>query len=284
MRAVNGIWDSVTAVKLFLVACEGLLWMGLFKLLQSRQLPVARVLITAASPLALVEIAGSGHNEGMGMAALVWTLVALERNRTSLAALALALATLSKLAPALFALPWLRRFRARDYGLMVGVGLLLTSPFIEPTALLSLGKYGELWRFNETLFALTAWLGGSHQAGVGLSALLLAGLGLSLARQGNDVVTTGLRMSLALLLLVPNVLPWYALWLLVFLPIGGRSPTAVAAFTFTLTVPLSYLVYPAFLSGGAWYLPWPVRLVEYGLPLLVGLIVWRRSVNIHPSK
>lgn len=285
MRGVNRISDSVTAVKLFGVACEGLFWAGLWQLLRARGMPVVRVLIAAASPLALIEIAGSGHSEAMGLAALVWAMVALERDRRPWAALALALAFLSKLVPGLLALPWFRRFRVRDYGLMAVVVVILSAPFVEDTALLSLRKYGELWRFNETLFALTEAIGGSHRGGVMLSMAVLIVLGVALARRRDrDVVESGLIMTTALLLLMPNVLPWYALWLLAFVPAARMTPLAAAALAFTLTAPLAYLVYPAFLAGAPWRLPWSHRAIEYGLPLLVFVVAkWHETEPRKPS-
>lgn len=275
MRGVNVLSDSVTAVKLFVVFCELLFWLGLWRLLETRGVNLARVLIAAASPLAMIEIAGGGHNEAMGMTLLVWAMVLLERQSRAGAAGALALAVLAKLIPAILALPWLRRFRIRDVVLMSGVALLLSASFVDGTALWSLRKYGDYWRFNETFFALFAGVSGSHRAGVLISAAVLVALGLWLARRETDIVRAGLLMSVALILVMPNVLPWYALWLLVFVPVTKWSPVMAAAFVFTLSVPLAYLVYPRWLSGGAWYLPWSIRAVEYGVPLLVGLVVWR---------
>lgn len=273
MRAVNMLSDSVTAVKLFAVFCEVLFWLGLGRLLEMRGLNPARVLIAAASPLAMIEIAGGGHNEAMGMALMVWSLVLLERGSRAGAAVALALAVLSKLIPAILTLPWFRRLRLRDFALMALVALLLCAPFADETALWSLRKYGDYWRFNETLFALFAAFGGSHRAGALISAVVLVTLGSWLARRDAGLVRAGFLMSVALLLVMPNVLPWYALWLMVFLPLTEGSPLAASAFAFTLTVPLAYLVYPAWLDGGAWYLPWSIRAIEYGLPLLAAIVV-----------
>ena len=75
-------------------------------------------------------------------------------------------------------------------------------------------------------------------------------------------------VTAAALLLGPNLLPWYALWLLPFVVLLE----APAALLFTGTVALAYLVYPAWQSGERWYLPWSVRALEYGPPALV--LVW----------
>ena len=64
----------------------------------------------------------------------------------------------------------------------------------------------------------------------------------------------------ASLLLGPNVLPWYALWLLPLLVLRDEP----AALLFTGTVSLAYLVYPAWQSGEPWALGWGWRALEYG--------------------
>ena len=88
-------------------------------------------------------------------------------------------------------------------------------------------------------------------------------------------------MTVALLLLIPNVLPWYALWLLVFLPPANPSPLALGALVFTLTAPVAYLVYPDWLGGERWQLSWPVRVIEYGLPALAAAAFHRSGPRAH---
>jgi hypothetical protein len=56
------------------------LW-PLAAILRRRGLPRERLLILAWSPLALVEIAGSGHNEAFGFLFLAWSLAAMEAGR-----------------------------------------------------------------------------------------------------------------------------------------------------------------------------------------------------------
>jgi hypothetical protein len=75
------------------------------------------------------------------------------------------------------------------------------------------------------------------------------------------------------------VLPWYALWLLPFLALARdpRSPLASAAFVFTGSVALAYLVYPAWLRGATWQVGWDVRLAEYGACALAAGIAARRA-------
>ena len=66
-RAVTAASHSVVAMKAFVVACELGVWAVLLLLLRRRGLPAARLLVVAWSPLALVEVAWSGHNDTFGL-------------------------------------------------------------------------------------------------------------------------------------------------------------------------------------------------------------------------
>jgi hypothetical protein len=276
--AVVRVHDSVSAMKLFLVACEAAALLALARLLRLRGQPPGRILLWAWSPLALVEIAGSGHNEALGLLLVVLALLALESGRPLLAALASALGFQAKFLPGLLAASWLRRFRPWQVGLSALVAGVLVWPYWDArkTLLLSLRKYAEFWQFNETLFApLDALLG--HVGAVGAAAGLALLLACVLAWRDVEPARAAFMVTTAVLLLGPNVLPWYALWLLPFVVLL-EAPSALL---FTGTVALAYLVYPAWQSGERWYLPWGVRALEYGPPalLLAGLRARRRSLD-----
>jgi hypothetical protein len=146
--------------------------------------------------------------------------------------------------------------------------------------LLSLSKYARFWRFNETLFAPLAALLGSHGAAVRAGSLLSLGLALVLAWRRAEPAAAATAVVAAWLLLTPNVLPWYALWLLPLLVLRDEP----AALLFTGTVSLAYLVYPAFHSGEPWKIGWGWRALEYGPCLLVAAWHWadRRGVSPFP--
>jgi len=274
-RAVVRVHDSFTAMKAFLVLCE-LVTLGLLaRLLLHRGLPLARLLILAWSPLALVEIAGSGHNEAFGMLWLTLALLALDLDRPLLSALAAAAGLLSKYLPGLVAAAWARRYRpwhvAAAAAACVPLVLLYLDESSRQTMLLSLSKYSEFWRFNETLFAPLAALLGSHAAAVRGGALLTLALALWLGWRRTEPVAAATAVVVASLLLSPNVLPWYALWLLPLLVVRDEP----AVLLFTGTVSLAYLVYPGWQSGEPWTLAWGWRALEYGPPALVALWSWR---------
>jgi hypothetical protein len=136
--------------------------------------------------------------------------------------------------------------------------------------LLSLSKYARFWRFNETLFAPLAELLGSHGAAVRAGAGLSLGLALALAWRRVEPVAAATAIVGAWLLLTPNVLPWYALWLLPLLVLRDEP----AALLFTGTVSLAYLVYPAFESGEPWKIGWGWRALEYAPCAIVAAWHW----------
>ncbi len=274
-RGVVAVHDSFTAMKAFLVLCELLTLALLARMLQHRRLPPERLLILAWSPLALVEIAGSGHNEAFGMLWLTLALVALELDRPLVSALAAGAGLLSKYLPGLVAAAWARRYRpwhvAAAAAACVPLVLLYLDESSRRTMLLSLSKYSEFWRFNETLFAPLAALLGGHAAAVRGGALLTLALALWLAWRRAEPVAAATAVVVASLLLSPNVLPWYALWLLPLLVVRDEP----AALLFTGTVSLAYLVYPGWQSGEPWKLSWGWRALEYLPCLLVAAAGWR---------
>ena len=271
--AVVFLRDSIAAMKAFLVACEIAAGFVLARLLARGGLPRERLLILAWSPLALVEIAGSGHNEPFGMLLMALALLALEAGRPLLSALAGALAFQAKFVPGLLMAGWVRRYRPWH---LLGAGLLAASLVIPyagagPGLSRSLSSYGQYWRFNETLFVALEWLTGPVQA-PRLAALLVLALAFRLAAARVEPATAGLATTVGLLILAPSVFPWYALWLLPWLVLRESA----GALLFTGTVGLAYLVYPDWRAGGAWQVGWPLRALEYGPCLAVGAVSFLR--------
>lgn len=277
-RGVVALHDSVAAMKLFLVACELACWGLLARLLRRRGQPPERLLLWAWNPAALVEVAGSGHNEPFGLLFVTLALLALDLPRRAGAAAALVAGTLAKVVPALLAVAWLRRLRVRDLALCGLAGLPLYAPYLGARQGLfrTLVAYGDFWRFNQTLFAPLEAVAG-RAAPAAATALLLAALGL-LAWRVADAVRAGALAVAAWLLLSPSVLPWYSLWLLPFAVLGAGAWTTA----FSLSAALAYLVYAGLVPGGAWQVGWGVRAVEYGLPLVVALLESRRRPWARP--
>jgi hypothetical protein len=272
--AVASASDRVLAFKAFLAACELLALWPLATVLRRRGLPRERLLVLAWSPLALVEVAGGGHNEALGLLLLALSWAAIESGRPLASALAAALGAQVKLLPALIAFSWARRYRWWHAACACLLAALAFVPYLGATGdglTRSLRSLSRFWRFNETLFApLSAVFG--HETAVGMGIALACALAGALAWRRADAAVSGLAVAAAVLLLSPNVLPWYALWLLPFLVVRDEP----AALLFTGTVALAYLVYPSWLAGEPWRLGWPWRALEY-LPcaLVAALHRWR---------
>ena len=280
-RLVVGVHDSITTMKAFLVLCE-MATLGLLALvLRRRRLGPERLLILAWSPLALVEIAGAGHNEAFGMLWLVAALLALEADRPLVSALAATAGVMTKLLPGLVAASWARRYRPWHLLAAAALALALCWPYLDAgwAAFHSLSRFARFWRFNETLFAPLAALLGSHEGAVYAGALLSSTLALVLAWRRTDAAASAMAVVAATLLLSPNVLPWYALWLVPLLVVRDEP----AALLFTGTVSLAYLVYPGYLSGEPWKLGWGIRALEYLPCLLVLALSHGRRARPSPS-
>ncbi|PYQ25543.1 MAG: hypothetical protein DMF81_01985 [Acidobacteria bacterium] len=281
-RLVVGLRDSVTAMKAFVVVGELALWALLARLLRRRRLPPERLLVLAWSPLALVEVAGSGHNDAFGALLLTLSLAALDHGDGLGSAAAAALGALTKFLPALVVLAWLRRYRWWHLVAGLDLALLLVIPYATagPGLWMSLGKYGRYWLFNQTLFDPLAALAGGHEEGVRLAGVLLGGFALALAARKTEPAAAALAVVAASILLAPNVLPWYALWLLPLLVLQD----APGLLLFTGSVQLAYLVYPEWLSGQRWQVGWPVRALEYGPCVAVGIAAWLQRRVSAPEK
>jgi hypothetical protein len=74
------------------------------------------------------------------------------------------------------------------------------------------------------------------------------------------------------LLFSPMVYPWYALWALVLVPLAWNP----AAWLLSLTILLSYAVWPTFHATGQWILPsWALAAEWVPVILLEALQLWR---------
>jgi hypothetical protein len=280
-RAVAAASDSVAAMKAFLAACEMLALWPLAALLRRRGLPRGRLLVLAWSPLALVEIAGSGHNEALGLLLLAASVAALEAGHPLLSALAAALGFQAKLLPGLVALAWARRYRVGHAVAAAALAALLVWPYRNAARglLLSLSKYAAFWTFNETLFAPLAALVG-HGPAVRLGAGLSVAFALALAWRRTEPVAAATAVVACVIALSPNVLPWYALWLVPLVVVRDEA----AALLFTFTVGLAYLVYVPWRSGETWQVGWGIRALEYVPCLLVfGISRLRRAGGQGPG-
>jgi alpha-1,6-mannosyltransferase len=280
----------------------------LARLLAVAQLPARRLLIYLWNPLVVVEVAHGAHLEAwmalLTLLSLTFTFLEVNRKRDLgrwLAPLFLALATLTKILPAILfpILFWHWNWRQRLAYVVLTLGLLL--PFglgagwglrgdLDGTGLFgALRIYSRLWNFNSGPFHwFEAYLGRQGLANptdkaklimLGLFVLLMGGVWI-LARNRMAPRATLRLISvplMAFILITPTLHPWYILPLLLFLPFLPPSE-AEPAWRWLLAAPwiylsgaliFSYLTYldPLAFSELEW-----VRWLEW-LPLLALLLI-----------
>ena len=260
---------SVVAWKLLVIAADLGTCALVVRLLRHLGRPPGEAVLYAWNPLAVKEIAGSGHVDAVMvlLAVLAVERIVAGRARTGLAALGASVVV--KLGSAVLAPALLVATRPRSWWPLPVAGALLALPWPGglPALARSLGVYGDEWTFNGGPWRLAEWLAGAAGAArpeVWAQAVCLAVLiavivvTTSEARRaaGADgraepaaLVAAAFAALAAAAWLAPAVMPWYLLWALPFaVATGRRSWLLLCALSL-----LSYLVY-AFHEERAWWL------------------------------
>ena len=282
--AVTAVSTSPRVMKAALVLAEVGLVAALIALLRRRGRDPLLVVAYAWNPLPLVEIAGSGHGDVLGVALAAAALAAIA-SRPALAGALAALSGTVKFAG--FALlPFLWRCvsdRRRRVALTLAAAVsaaVVTAPFLSPAAApdglaarlaefrFSLGHYLRHWRFNDSLFPAVEAAFGAYARPVAF-ALLAAAFAALLARRPAPPATLAFGLLAgAAFLLTPTAHPWYLLWCLPFLVLHPeRRAPYFAALALTLTTVVAYYPFWTTPPGEPWTLPLPLRLLEYLPPI-----------------
>ncbi len=289
--AAAGLDAGWFGLKLLLILADLLGLAALRRVLARRGLPPSRLLIYAWNPLAVIEIAWSGHLEPVGMLCVLVAAGAIIQERDLRATLALALGALVKILPLLLFVPMLRAIRRRVLALVPLVLAVAYWPFRDAGAHLLSGarEYASRWVANESIFGLvragleaidpapalkgaialaSRLLPGGASPDVlygfvhpgelarGACALAAALVGAALVWRRVEPLRGLFVMTGALLLLSPTLHPWYLLWILPWLSLFP-SPAWLS---------LSGLVLLSYLNAGvpreAEPYPW-IRWIEY---------------------
>ena len=272
--------------------------LALARLLRSLGLPRDRLILYAWNPLAVMETAGSGHVEPLGVGLVILAAAWIIDRRPGLSTLALAGAVHVKILPGALIPGYLRRFRLREILLLAAVlvGLALPYALTGPPVGSGLFAYAEHWEFNASVYAGVRGLLGALDSGNTLKPLIdwledlpgagwiswglvyrlawpnpLARIIVAAAalvwiarltfRPGLDAARESFLVLAGLIVLSPTVYPWYVLWVLPF----AAAYLSWAWMIFGALVVLSYL-------GQGGEVAWWVRGVEYGglcLPMVV---------------
>lgn len=257
--AVTRISETLTAMRLAMVACEGVVIAVLIDLLRRIHLPATAVVAWAWHPLVNWEIANNGHADALMVALLmsgVWLLI---YSRRVAGAIAVALAALVKpyavvVLPA-FWRPWDWRAPAAAVatvavcylpyaGAGAGVlGFVTTSGYLSEEGFKDGGGY---W-LVALVRAAVGDLPGLAIAYLLLGLAVMAWLALRALSRTHDtpqdvLLHIGALLMAALFFLSPNY-PWYVLAVVPFISLGGGGP----AWAMTLAAILLYK--PAMLPG-----------------------------------
>jgi len=244
-------------------------------------------------PLAISEIAGSGHQDVIGICMVLVALSMLHKPhpttiRACLAGIALAAATAVKpiALPLVIPIVWQMRHQHRQTA-WCGLSLAITElalylPFVFwGSGLTRLWDTSQTfvnnWSFNASVYYLTvAVLGHPTMAKLLLAAVLTAILVLWSWRC-HDLKQVAQIFFFALILLSSTVYPWYLLWALALIPLQFNHPLWV----FSLVISFSYAVW---CNPARWHVPLWAIIAQY-LPVysLIVLAAWRLWQHPDPT-
>lgn len=256
--------DSVMAMKLALGAAELAALLGLAGLVRSSRGPAWRLAVYAWSPLVLVEVWGSAHLDALVVAVVVAALAASSRGRPALAGALLGMGTLLKLYPAALLPLVLReggRRAAAAFGVVAAAGYLPLMLSGEGLAALgSLPRYLAEERFNPGLVRSLL----DHPL-ASLAAMSVWVLWVGTRARPASLAAPAVLLAGGVLVLGPNVFPWYAVWLVALLALAPSAPWIA----FTGTMGFAY----AFFLTEPWAVPGWARLAQLA-PLALGAAWW----------
>ena len=237
--AVTRVAETLTAMRVALVACEAVVIAVMIDLLRRLQLPQTAVVVWAWHPLVIWETANNGHVDALMVALLMLAVWLLVRFRRVAGAIAVALAALVK-PYALVALPVF--WRPWDWRVPLAVSatiLLAYAPYLAAgrgvLGFVTTGYLSEEGLFGGEGFWLVALLRAAFGEIPGLSfayvlasASVLAWLALRTVMRTDTSLQAMLRdltmlLMAALFLLSPNY-AWYVLLVVPFVALGGGMP------------------------------------------------------------
>jgi hypothetical protein len=287
---------GVTGFKLAFALLDVAVVLLMLRLLRTLRLPKDRIVLYAWNPLAVIEIAGSGHVEPLGMALLVVALAFLVEGRATIAGAALGSAIQANLLPLILVPGFTRRMKIWSVFAMIAVVALTTMPYAlrgpwygasvltwarraENGPVIFAGvrrffEWADLSPSNDAIAWAQARLGAFETGPDALARFTVAIVVLVFAvvqsfRPRVDV-TSEARLAIGgALLLSPALHPWYVLWVL---PLAAIQLSGGWLLLGAL-VPLQYL---AGVGEIAWWIRWSIFLPSSAWMLYDALIRSRR--------
>ena len=257
------------AFKGFILLFDLLLLEVLRRLSLRENRSVAWLLLYAWHPLPIIEFAGSGHMDIIGISFLFLSHLLLYSHKSAIAGIAFAAAVLTKYLPVL-TLPWFLKKGRWTFVLAATVtAVLLMLQYYTPDFIMFSGvlAYYKKWRFNDSLFGiLYDGLGGAEPARIAGILFTLAAVGFCLVKHFSFYRASFIAFG-SVMLFSPVVHPWYLCWVLPFLVFHPNRPWIFLCGW----IALAYLVRHLF-PVGVWQPVLWLKLLIY-LPFYVWLLI-----------
>jgi alpha-1,6-mannosyltransferase len=278
-QVMSSLRAGILSQKLIFVAFDLLVLALLSQILRERSLSEKRLLLYAWNPLVVLEFAGSGHNDALGIFYLLAGLWAWQNRQYVWGGLGLAASFLCKYVSILL-VPWLL-WQERWKALAVYVGFIVMGflPFCACWMMAHGAQhYLANWQFNGSLFTISqAVLGQATRAKI-FVACLLGGISGWVGIKEQDMMRGMAVLIAAALLLAPTVHPWYFIWLIPFLCLFPHP----AFILWNGSLALSYTVLCRYARYQTWDLHPAIQALEY-IPvygtLLYSLWVKKRGIE-----
>jgi len=285
--AATTVSERIVWMKAFFVLADLSLLFVLARMLSSLGLNPVRALIYGWSPLVIVEVAGSGHNDAFAVLLLMtaqWTILLQlpKRGLTSMMSMSLlALSGLAKLVGFALSPLFLRSVRRSAFAAMVFVSVAFNLPYAGAgtLALRGLTQYGLRWRGNDSLFHILYALTGSLDIAKMIVAVLLVLLVLVLVASNARPLRSSYLTLGAILVLMTTVHPWYLLWIAPFLAIYASPAWLFLSLSVALSYHSAYLATPG--------VPWEdvlwIKCLEYAPFFVIGVATVARDLSRGPG-
>jgi hypothetical protein len=249
--AVTRISETVTFMKLAMVAFEGLAVWAMLQLLRARGLPSSRVLLYLWHPLPLWAFAGDGHIDAAAIAFLLLAFVAVDRRSPWLAGAALASGVLVKYFPIVAGPAMYKRWDWRLPIAFIATVTVLYLPYLGVGTKVFgfLGGYVAeegfsggsgifLWQLLTSVISLPS---NAFAYYFPVAAIVMAAAALALmlrARTENADLAAAMILGVTFVVLVSPHYPWYFAWIIPFLafyPVVGVVALTCAALYINLS-------------------------------------------------
>jgi hypothetical protein len=261
--------DSLTARKAALVGFDLATIFLLILVLRRMQMSVGRVLIYAWNPLVVWEFAHSGHIDAAAITFVVLAVLLWLANRPTLVGIALGLATLVKLYPAILAPVFYKRWDWKLPLAFAATFVIAYLPYLDVGAkvvgylpgYLNEEGFANGERFFPLYLIRLLWDVPTEVylvAGFSILSILALRFGLKVDKPPQFIFTAGLTLLGVTLLVMTPSYPWYFIILIPFLCVGASTPW----FWLVMVVPLLNLLLVTYKHP---QIEVPTKVVVFGL-------------------